>query len=71
MSKRLFDLSLEDKMKAPHPEGMTPHPEGMTPHRGYSGFGRERGGATGPLDTEERGIEEEEGLRSADYKVRF
>lgn len=64
MSKRLFDLSLEDKMKAPHPEG-------MTPHRGYSGFGRERGGATGPLDTEERGIEEEEGLRSADYKVRF
>lgn len=61
MSKRLFDLSLEDKMKAPHPEG-------MTPHRGYSGFGRERGGATGPLDTEERG---KEGLRSADCKVRF
>ena len=63
MSKRLFDLSLEDKMKAPHPEG-------MTPHRGYSGFGREQGGAKGALDTNKRGLKEEV-LRSADYKVRF
>ena len=63
MSKRLFDLSLEDKMKAPHPEG-------MTPHRGYSGLGREQGGAKGSLDTDEQGLKEEV-LRSADYKVRL
>ena len=30
MSKKLFDLPLEDKLKAPHPKI-------MTPHRGYSG----------------------------------
>ena len=34
-SKRLFDLPLEDKMKAPHP------PEAM-PHRGYSHAGLEK-----------------------------
>ncbi|CAF9918244.1 MAG: hypothetical protein HETSPECPRED_003710 [Heterodermia speciosa] len=43
MSKRLFDLPLEEKLKAPHPEG-------WTPHRGYSGIGRENGGAKGALD---------------------
>ena len=63
MSKRLFDLSLEDKMKAPHPEG-------MTPHRGYSGLGREQGGAKGALDTDKRAFKEAV-LGSADYKVRF
>lgn len=34
-AKRLFDLPLEDKMKAPHP----PTP---MPHRGYSAVGKEK-----------------------------
>ena len=63
MSRRLFDLSREDKMKAPHPEG-------MTPHRGYSGLGREQGGAKGALDTDRRVLKHEV-PSSADYKVRF
>ena len=63
MSKRLFDLSLKDKIKAPYPEG-------MTPYRGYSGLGREQGGAKGSLDIDEQGLKEEV-LRSADYKVRL
>ena len=33
--KKLFDLPLEDKMKAPHPAG-------HFPHRGYSGVGMEK-----------------------------
>ena len=33
--KKLFDLPLEDKMKAPHPPG-------PFPHRGYSGIGQEK-----------------------------
>ena len=63
MSKKLFDLSLEDKMKAPHPEG-------MTPHRGYSGLGREQAGAKGALDTDDEGRKEEL-LKTVDYKVLF
>ncbi|KAI1768393.1 Clavaminate synthase-like protein [Hypoxylon sp. FL1150] len=34
-TKRLFDLSLEEKMKAPHPPG-------PMPHRGYSSIGKEK-----------------------------
>lgn len=34
MTKKLFDLPYNDKMKAPHPDG-------PVPHRGYSGTGRE------------------------------
>jgi isopenicillin N synthase-like dioxygenase len=34
-TKRLFDLPVEDKMKAPHPPG-------NMPHRGYSGIGKEK-----------------------------
>lgn len=34
-SKRLFDLPLDDKMKAPHPPG-------YMPHRGYSHIGLEK-----------------------------
>ncbi|KAL9610530.1 MAG: hypothetical protein Q9167_004768 [Letrouitia subvulpina] len=35
LAKSLFNLPMEDKMKAPHPAG-------MTPHRGYSAPGKER-----------------------------
>ena len=63
MSQRLFSLPLEDKLKAPHPEG-------MTPHRGYSGVGREQGGAKGALDTEDQGTKDSL-LKTFDYKVRF
>lgn len=34
-TKRLFDLPIEEKMKAPHPAG-------SMPHRGYSGVGKEK-----------------------------
>jgi len=34
-TKRLFDLTVEEKMKAPHPPG-------NMPHRGYSGIGKEK-----------------------------
>ena len=61
MSKRLFDLPLEDKLKAPHPEG-------TTPHRGYSGVGREQGGAKGALDTDDQGTKDSL-LKTSDYKV--
>lgn len=61
MSNRLFDLPLEDKLKAPHPEG-------MTPHRGYSGIGREQGGAKGALDTDDQGTKDLL-LKASDYKV--
>ncbi len=61
VSKQLFDLPLEDKLKAPHPEG-------MTPHRGYSALGREKGGAKGALDAEDPGAKEAL-LKTSDYKV--
>ncbi|KAI1322717.1 oxidoreductase-like protein [Xylariaceae sp. FL0255] len=35
LTKALFDLPYDDKMKAPHPAG-------PTPHRGYSGLGQEK-----------------------------
>ena len=60
-SKRLFDLPLEDKLKAPHPEG-------MTPHRGYSGVGREQGGAKGALDTDDKDMKDSL-LKTSDYKA--
>lgn len=34
-TKRLFDLPVEDKIKAPHPDG-------AMPHRGWSGVGKEK-----------------------------
>ncbi|KAK0655737.1 hypothetical protein B0T16DRAFT_499786, partial [Cercophora newfieldiana] len=34
-SRKLFDLPVEEKMKAPHPDG-------PMPHRGYSGIGKEK-----------------------------
>ena len=61
MSKRLFDLPLEEKLKAPHPEG-------WNPHRGYSGIGREKGGAKGALDAGDQ-AKMDVCLDTADYKV--
>ena len=43
LQKKLFDLPMEDKMKAPHPAG-------MVPHRGYSAPGKERAFAKDDLD---------------------
>src|SRR5690348_5090822 len=46
-TKKLFDLPYEEKMKAPHPAG-------ITPHRGYSGIGKENaGGKTKSEETAE------------------
>ena len=61
MSKSLFDLPLEEKLKAPHPEG-------TTPHRGYTQAGKEKGGAKGLLDSIEQA--KESTLKGADFKVR-
>ncbi len=63
MSERLFNLPLEDKLKAPHPEG-------MTPHRGYSRVGREQGGAKGASDTDDQGTKDSL-LKTSDYKICF
>ena len=63
MSERFFDLPLEDKLQAPHPKG-------VTPHRAYSGLGRERGGAKGALDTDDRRTKDSL-LKTSDYKARF
>ncbi|MCJ1405378.1 hypothetical protein MMC11_008605 [Xylographa trunciseda] len=43
LTRRLFDLPKEDKMKAPHPAG-------MVPHRGYSAPGKERAFQKGDHD---------------------
>jgi isopenicillin N synthase-like dioxygenase len=61
LAKRLFDLPYEDKMKAPHPEG-------MVPHRGYSGMGREQGAAKTALETDDDAAKDEY-LNTSDYKV--
>ena len=61
MSKKLFDLPLEEKMKAPHPDA-------VRPHRGYSAIGRERAAAKGAIDTDDK-KRKEELKRVVDYKV--
>lgn len=61
MVKALFDLPLEDKMKAPHPDD-------WVPHRGYSGIGREQGAAMLALKEKDPGKKAElEAIK--DYKV--
>ena len=62
-AQKLFDLPLEDKMKAPHPEG-------MTPHRGYSAPGREQGTGKAAKDTDDN-ARKEELIKITDYKVCF
>ena len=60
-SKRLFDLPIEDKMKAPHPNG-------PTPHRGYSATGAENAAGKAAAETDDGGRKEEL-LKIEDYKV--
>ena len=60
-SKRLFDLPLEDKMKAPHPNG-------TTPHRGYSATGREKAAGKAAAETDNE-VRREELAKITDYKV--
>ena len=63
VTKRLFDLPLEDKMKAPHPDG-------YIPHRGYSGIGKEQ--ASGKAGVETNDEVHKRALKSmVDYKVCF
>jgi len=47
LSKKLFSLPYEEKMKAPHPNG-------WVPHRGYSGVGSELAGAKSAAETEDK-----------------
>ena len=64
--KRLFDLPLDDKMKAPHPAA-------PMPHRGYSGLGLEKvySKAEIDMDSQARSGDVEKGLRKiSDFKVR-
>jgi len=61
VTKKLFNLPFEEKMKAPHPDG-------PTPHRGYSGTGRERAAAKTATEKWD-GIEGEEKI--TDYKVQL
>ena len=63
-SKKLFDLSMEDKMKAPHP------PTAM-PHRGYSGPGLEKVYSKAERDQDEAARRDGATLRKIeDFKVR-
>lgn len=61
ISKTLFDLPYEDKMKAPHPDG-------TVPHRGYSAIGREKGYAKTAHEAGTDAKQDVE-LSLTDYKV--
>lgn len=62
MARRMFDLPMEEKMKAPHPDG-------FVPHRGYSAPGREKAYNKDELATDSQDVKES--LRKiTDYKVR-
>ncbi|CAG8960681.1 hypothetical protein HYFRA_00013449 [Hymenoscyphus fraxineus] len=63
MTKKLFDLPYEDKMKAPHPDA-------MVPHRGYSGIGREKGAAKTALETDDE-AKKDVYLNTSDYKESY
>lgn len=60
-TKTLFDLSYEEKMRAPHPDG-------PVPHRGYSGPGRDNVAAKTAIETTDA---EQKGMYSNtfDFKV--
>lgn len=62
VAKKLFDLSYEDKMKAPHPDA-------VVPHRGYSGIRREKGAAKTALETDDE-VQKDLYLQVSDYKAR-
>lgn len=60
-SKKIFDLPYEDKMKAPHPDG-------LVPHRGYSGPGREQVHGSEGAKTDNK-VKKRELQKYSDYKV--
>ncbi|GAB1312374.1 Leucoanthocyanidin dioxygenase [Madurella fahalii] len=63
--KRLFDLPVEDKMKAPHPAA-------PMPHRGYSGLGSEKVYSMEDLESQVAGGKPEQELRKVeDFKESY
>ena len=63
LSKNLYALSYEDKMKAPHPDA-------LIPHRGYSGPGREAVAGSAAAKAEDHVVKSELDA-TTDYKVNF
>lgn len=61
ISRQLFTLPYEDKMKAPHPDG-------LIPHRGYSGPGREAAAGSAAVKATES-TQMQELLAAKDYKA--
>jgi isopenicillin N synthase-like dioxygenase len=64
MTKKLFDLPYECKMKAPHPDG-------PTPHRGYSGTGRENAARKTETEDWEGKAKAADYIESTDYKESY
>jgi isopenicillin N synthase-like dioxygenase len=64
MTKKLFDLPYESKMKAPHPAG-------PTPHRGYSGTGRENAARKTETEHWEGTAKASDYVESTDYKESY
>lgn len=62
MAQKMFDLPVEDKMKAPHPDG-------FVPHRGYSAPGKEKAYNKDELATDSAEVKETR-RKITDYKVR-
>lgn len=60
--RRLFDLPLAEKMKAPHPDG-------PMPHRGYLATAKEKSGKLGAVWTTDE-AEKEFFANAVDWKVR-
>ena len=63
LTKRIFDLSTEDKLKAPHPQA-------PTPHRGYSPPGMEKAYSKSDLETDDE-ARKAVGRKTVDYKVQM
>lgn len=62
-TKRLFDLPLEEKMKAPHPPG-------PMPHRGYSSIGKEKVYSQSDVENHKKSGNVGQSLRNvSDFKV--
>ena len=62
VTKTLFDLPYEDKMKAPHPDA-------TAPHRGYMGIGKENAAAKTATETDDTD-EQQQYASTKDYRVR-
>lgn len=61
VAKSMFDLSLEDKMKAPHPDG-------FVPHRGFSPPGKEKAYNKDELASDSKAVKESQ-RKITDFKV--